>query len=139
MSDAKLTLAVLQRISEFLADLPEEHLMDIADGKARLTFIPAGATEPRQPAVKTAAPRRASRTAAPTVDMSEARDTLAAMNNRDEGRTFLDGFRQKPELVDLAKLLDIGNLSRYKKPELIDIIVERTIGSRLNSAAIRQL
>ncbi|HZO66592.1 MAG TPA: hypothetical protein VFB74_16450 [Kribbellaceae bacterium] len=140
MSDAKLTLAVLQRISEFLADLPEEHLTEIADGKARLTFIPAGATEPRQPTVKKAAPRKASRAGAATVDMSEARDALIGMSSREEGRTYLSSIpRKEPELVDLAKLLDIGGAKGLRRADLIETIVERTIGSRLNSAAVREL
>jgi hypothetical protein len=137
MSDAKLSLAVLQRIAEFIADLPEDHLAEIADGRARLTFIPAASNEPRQPTDKRAAPARTSRAAAPTVDMSEAREALARMGSRDEGRAYLNRFRAKPELQSLAKLLGLG--SSGSKPDLIDRIVERTIGNRLNSAAIRQL
>lgn len=137
MSDAKLSLAILQRISEFLADLAEEHLAEIADGKARLTFIPVGATEPRQPITKKAATARAGRAAAPTVDMSEARDALAKMDSREEGRAFLKSFRVKPELQSLAASLGLGVSGT--KDTLTDRIVERTIGNRLNSAAIRQL
>jgi len=137
MSDARLSLAVLQRIAEFIADLPEDHLADIADGKARLTFIPAGSTEPRKPTDVHATRTRTSRPTTPTVDVNEARSALAAMGSRDEGRTYLDKLRAKVELQPLAKLLGLGISGN--KPELIDRIVERTIGSRLNSAAIREL
>jgi len=135
MSDAKLSLAILQRVSEFLADLPAEHLEDLAAGRARLTFVPDGASAPRVPS---SSPRRpASKPAEPAPEVNEIRDRLAQMQSRDEGRTYLGGFKVKPELTSLAKLLGVGTSG--PKPALIDRIVERTIGARLNSAAIRQL
>lgn len=137
MSDTKLSLAILQRISEFLAELPEEHLADLANGKARLTFIPTGATEPHQPTTRRSTRAKASRAAAPKVDMSETRDALAGMDSREEGREFLDKFRVEQELRPLARLLGIS--SSGTKDILIARIVERTIGGRLNSAAIRHL
>jgi hypothetical protein len=136
MSDAKQSIAILQRISEFLADIPEEHLSDIAEGKARLTFIPVGASEPRRPATKATRTTKATRAAAAPVDMSEARAALAAMTSRDEGAAYLNRLRV-PELKDLAASLGHGRTGT--KPELIDRIVQRTIGSRLNAAAIHDL
>ena len=44
MSSAKISLGLLQRISEFLADLPEDHLEDLADGRARLAYVRVGET-----------------------------------------------------------------------------------------------
>ncbi len=137
MSDAKLSIAVLQRISEFLADIPEEHLGDIADGKARLTFIPVGAAEPRRPAAKVVKTAKAARTAAPAVDVSETRAALAAMATRAEGEALLQPMRVDPELRDLAAAL--GFTRSGKKQELIEKIVQRTIGSRLGAAAIHEL
>jgi hypothetical protein len=134
MSDAKLSLAVLQRVSEFLADLPEEHLEDLATGRARLTFIPEGATTPRTPSRSRA---KASSTAEPSVDVSAHQAALAQMQSRDEGRAYLNRLRVKPDLVSLAKLLGLG--ASGTKAVLVDRIVERLIGARLNSAAIRQL
>lgn len=135
MSDAKLSLAVLQRVSEFLADLPVEHLEDLAAGRARLTFIPAGSSAPHAPA--SARSRAASRSADADVDVSAHRDALAAMQSRDEGRAYLSRLKVKPDLTALAKLLGVG--ASGTKAALIDRIVERMIGARLNSAAIRQL
>lgn len=134
MSDAKLSLAVLQRVSEFLADLPEEHLEDLAAGRARLTFIPDGATTPRTPSRSRAKP---SRTAEPSVDVSVHQAALSQMQSRDDGRAYLDALKVKPDLVSLARLLGLGVSGA--KAVLIDRIVERLIGARLNSAAIRQL
>ncbi|MBO0769659.1 MAG: hypothetical protein J2O48_13330, partial [Solirubrobacterales bacterium] len=63
MSDvAKLSMTVLQRISEFLASLPEDQLADIAEGRATVTYHPYGAAAPAVPArpgTKSATPRKA--------------------------------------------------------------------------------
>ena len=41
MSDVSaLSLAVLRQVVEFLDGLPEEHIADLAEGRARLTFVP---------------------------------------------------------------------------------------------------
>lgn len=135
MSDAKLSLAVLQRISEFLADLPEEHLEDLAAGRARLTFIPDGASAPRAPSPS---PKRSASKPAPEPppEIDTVRDRLAQMQSRDEGRAYLMSLR-RPELVGLSKALGLG--ASGSKSVLTDRIVERMIGARLNSAAIRQL
>lgn len=133
MSDAKLTLAVLQRISEFLADLPEEHVAAIAEGRARLTFIPADTTDPWTPA------KRTGPAAQPNVNLDEVRERLSTMDTREEGKIYLHPMRVKQELQPLARLLGMGGVSGLKHDDLVDAVVERTIGSRLNSAAIRQL
>jgi hypothetical protein len=139
MSDAKLSVAVLQRVSEFLSDLPAEHLVDLAEGKARLSYVPVGASA----AVATPAPARRAPTrragGAPAADMTAARDALEAMASRDAGRAYLAPLRLKPELVSLAGMLGLGGVSGVKKADLIDRIVERAIGYRLNSSALRQL
>ncbi|GAB3868153.1 hypothetical protein ACFPIJ_23910 [Dactylosporangium cerinum] len=136
MSDvAKLSMTVLQRISEFLATLPEDQLLDIAEGRATLTYHPFGAASPAAP-VKRAPAKRAA--AKPAKDMSVAVDELNRMQTRDEGERYL-----KPLLVGelraVAAQLGIGGVSKTPKPDLITMLVERTIGSRLNSLAVRQL
>lgn len=139
MSEATLSVAVLQRVSEFLSDLPAEHLVDLAEGRARLSYVPVGAAAPVTPSApaRRAPTRRA--TAAPAVDMSSARAALEAMSSRDEGRGYLAPFKVKPDLVGLASSLGLGGVSGLKKADLIDRIVERTIGYRLNSTALRAL
>ena len=68
MNDArKQSIAILTRVAEFIATLPEEHLADIESGAAVLTFIPAGASEPLP---RPARPRAATKaTKASTVDV----------------------------------------------------------------------
>ncbi|MEU0553253.1 hypothetical protein [Dactylosporangium sp. NPDC006015] len=137
MSDvAKLSMTVLQRISEFLATLPEDQLVDIAEGRATLTYHPFGAAAPVAPAKK--APARRPAAAKPAKDMSAVVDDLANLQTRDEGERYL-----KPMLVGdlraVAAQLGIGGVSKTPKGDLITMLVERTIGARLNSLAVRQL
>jgi hypothetical protein len=147
MTDAKLSLAVLQQIADFLRDLPEADLTDVAEGRARLTLIPAGSSEPRVPGARSTASRRSATSgrsaasgvsAASAVDMGQARDALARMSSREEGTRYLSSLGVK-ELKALAAQLDMRGVSSLKKADLVDKIVEQTIGYRLNSSAIRQL
>ncbi|MGI5179481.1 hypothetical protein ACQEVZ_24440 [Dactylosporangium sp. CA-152071] len=140
MSDvAKLSMTVLQRISEFLATLPEDQLVDIAEGRATLTYHPFGAATPAAPAAPAKkAPARRTAAAKPAKDMSVVVDDLASLQTRDEGERYL-----KPMLVGdlraVAAQLGIGGVSKTPKGDLITMLVERTIGARLNSLAVRQL
>jgi Rho termination factor, N-terminal domain len=130
---AKLTVTVLQRISEFLQTLPEDQLTDIAEGRATLTYHPFGAARPTAPSR-----RPPSRIAKPKKDMSEVSATLGRMTSRDEGERFL-GSLTATDVKALAAELGMRGVSKDRKDDLIAKIVERTIGARLDSAAIRQL
>lgn len=144
MTDAKLSLAVLARVAEFLQDLPEADVTDLAEGRARLTVIPAAASAPRVPAARSArtggSSRAASsrRTAMPAADMGQAQEALAVMSSRDEGTAYLSPMPLK-DLKALAAQLDMRGISGLKKADLVDRIVSQTIGYRLNSSAIRRL
>ena len=100
---AKLTLTILQRISEFLQTLPEDQLNDIAEGRATLTYHPYGAPQPVTPGRRPAA-RTLSRQAKPKKDMSVAVDTLERMSSREEGEHYLDAMRGD-DLKDIAAQL----------------------------------
>ena len=137
MSDvAKLSMTVLQRISEFLATLPEDQIVDIAEGRATLTYHPFGASTPATPVKK--APARKAAAAKPTKDMSAVVDQLDGIQSRDEAERLL-----KPMVVGdlraVAAQLGIGGVSGTRKADLITMLVERAIGARLNSAAVREL
>ncbi|RQW84033.1 hypothetical protein [Micromonospora globispora] len=139
MTNAKLSIAVLARVAEFLQELPEADVADLAAGRARLAVVPFGASAPRVPAA-----RRPSRTvgahrpAAPALDPDGARATLTAMGSRDEGTVYLSPWNAK-DLRVLAAHLEMRGVTGLKKADLIDRIVDRTIGYRVNSSAIRQL
>jgi hypothetical protein len=134
---AKLTLTVLQRVSDFLQTLPEDQLNDIAEGRATLTYHPYGAPGPITPGRRPAA-KASTRQAKPKKDMSEAVGALERMSTREDGERYLSGMTVAV-LKDLAAHRGIGGVSKYKKDDLVALLVEQTIGARLNSAAIRQL
>lgn len=46
MSSLSIPIGILQRISEFLAELPEDQIADLAEGRARLAYVPDGAEAP---------------------------------------------------------------------------------------------
>ncbi|MGC1209771.1 MAG: hypothetical protein WA890_00675 [Micromonospora sp.] len=141
MTDAKLSLAVLARVAEFLQQLPEADVADLAEGRARLAVVPFGTSSPRVPTARPAPAARtpaARRDAAPAVDLDQARAALAGMAHRDDGTAYLSSWTAK-DLKALAAALQIRGVTALRKPDLIDRIVARTIGFRLNSAAIRQL
>ncbi len=60
------------------------------------------------------------------------------MSNRDEGTAYLTPLTAK-DLKALAVELEMRGISSLRKADLVDRIVEQTIGFRLNSTAIRKL
>jgi hypothetical protein len=137
MSSLKIPLGILQRISEFLADLPEEQLTDLSEGRARLAYVPVGSTEP-------AAPRRSVRSRAAanrppfvpkpaTVDLLRQLDTISS---RDQATAALARLK-KADLVDGAKALSVPGVSNLNMEGLRREIVEATVGRRLDSVATR--
>ncbi|WP_432834140.1 Rho termination factor N-terminal domain-containing protein [Dactylosporangium sp. CA-092794] len=135
MSDvAKLSMTVLQRVSEFLASLPEDHLADIAEGRATITYHPYGASKPVTP-TRTPAKRTAAK---PAQDMTHVVEALEQMHTREEGERRLTPM-SVADLRAVAGELGISGISKTKKADLVAMLVERTIGARLNSAAVRRL
>lgn len=141
MTDAKLSLAVLARVAEFLQELPEADVADLAAGRARLAVVPSGASAPRVPTARPAPAARAAasrRAAAPGIDLDQARAALAGMAHRDDGTAYLSSWTAK-DLKALAAALELRGVGTLRKADLVGRIVDRTIGFRLNSSAIRQL
>ncbi|MFI7026074.1 Rho termination factor N-terminal domain-containing protein [Micromonospora sp. NPDC049900] len=63
---------------------------------------------------------------------------LAAMTSRADGTTFLSE-RSARELRELAAQIGLRGLGGLRKAELVERIVDATIGYRLNSTALRRL
>jgi hypothetical protein len=135
---AKLTLMILHRISDFLQTLPEDQLVDIAEGRATLTYHPYGAPAPVSPTPVSSRRRPTTRQTKPTKDMTEVVEALDRMHSREDGERYL-GAMGVADLRAVATQLEMGGVSKDRKADLVAKLVERTIGSRLNSAAIRQL
>jgi hypothetical protein len=132
----KQTLGILTRIAEFLETLPEEHLADLESGEARLTIIPAGASEPLRPAARSRA-ASARTTKAPAVDVDAIAEAVRSAETREAAASVLRPLRKEPDLKQVAELLNVVGLGNLAKDKLIDAIVEATVGNRLDSLAIR--
>jgi hypothetical protein len=132
MSDVSvLTLAVLQRFAEFLQELPDDQVADLAEGRARLSYIKWGDSEPVPPKVR----RTAAKKAAPKVDPAAIVAALEQAGDRDAGRALLDPLTVG-ELRAVATGAGMTGISRTGKPDLIDQIVALTIGGRMSFAAM---
>ncbi|MFG3685605.1 Rho termination factor N-terminal domain-containing protein [Micromonospora sp. NPDC047740] len=142
---------VLARVAAFLGGLSATEVADLAAGRARLALLPAAA-DPAPPAPGVA-PTRGNRGSAPAAagraappggapggkiqDVERAQAALAAMSRREDGTAYLGSWTTR-ELRALAARLGLRGIAGLRKMELVERIVERTIGFRLNSTAIRQ-
>jgi hypothetical protein len=133
--EPKQSLAVLRQIAEFLEGLPADQVDDLAEGRARLTLIPWGSSEPLIPAKK--ATRRAGRPAASTVDAEAIAAQVEAAASRDLAQAILNPLKVA-DLKAVAAALHISGPAGTKAP-LIKQIVELTAGARLSGEALRAL
>jgi hypothetical protein len=130
-----MSLAVLRRFAEFLESLPEDQVADLAEGRAQLSYIPWGATEPVPPK-----PRKAQAKKAPAtkVEVSGMLRALESAESRDAGRELLEPL-PVADLRAVATAAGMTGVGRTAKPDLVEQIVALTIGSRLSFAALREL
>lgn len=100
---------------------------------------PAGQpARPVAPSVDPAGPAaRSARRAVPATDPTRARAALAAMSRRADGTAYLSGWTAR-DLRALAAALELRGVAGLRKADLVDRIVDRTIGFRLDSTAIRR-
>ncbi|KKJ93412.1 Rho termination factor N-terminal domain-containing protein [Micromonospora sp. HK10] len=141
------TRAVRARVAEFLAGLSPADLAALADGRARLAVVPVADAPPPARAAATdrpgtspgAAPARrpAARPAPSGPDTERAHAALAAMSRRDDGTAYLSSWTTR-ELRALAARAGLRGVSGLRKTDLVERIVDRTIGFRLDSSAIRR-
>jgi hypothetical protein len=135
---AKQTMGLLRKVAEFFEELPEDQIADLVEGRARLTYIPWGASEPVRPA--TSARRAATpRAAKVTADVPAICAALEVATSREEGRAMLRALPRVDDVRAVATALGLGGISKTAKNPLIEQIVDFAVGGRLNSAAIRVL
>ncbi|GGM21587.1 hypothetical protein GCM10011608_02780 [Micromonospora sonchi] len=68
---------------------------------------------------------------------TDAAGHLATLTSRADGAAYLSGWSVR-ELRALAASLGLRNVGGLRKAELVERIVDRTIGYRLASTALRQ-
>jgi hypothetical protein len=139
MSDTtKVSLAVLQRVSEFLAELPEDQLLDLAEGRARIAYVPTGSDTPA-PAKKAVPKARAARQPpAPSTETLAQLEALGALPSREAGHEMLQPMK-KTQLTALARALSVPGATSLGMGDLREAVVEGALGRGLDSVAIRSL
>ncbi|WP_319464131.1 hypothetical protein [Micromonospora sp. RTP1Z1] len=139
------SLTVLARVAEFLTGLSAADVAALAEGRARLALLPTRDPAPPRPAVSpdpAVAPAAAVVGPAEPVEASagaveRAHAALAAMSRRDDGTAYLASWTTR-ELRALAARTGLRGVTGLRRMELVERIVDRTIGFRLDSTAIRQ-
>ncbi|WP_446212944.1 hypothetical protein [Micromonospora sp. IBSANI012] len=127
MTEGARAAALLARVTDLLADLPAADVAALAEGRARLAVVPVAPTA----AVRPSAPP-------PTAGLEAAVPALTAMTSRAEGTAYLTPWPAK-DLRALAARLGLRGVAGLRKADLVDRLVDRTVGFRLDSAAIRRL
>ncbi|MCM0678764.1 Rho termination factor N-terminal domain-containing protein [Micromonospora phytophila] len=133
-------------VAALLRELSAEDVAALLEGRARLAVVPVDtpsrglpSTAPppatSAPVASARAPGRRTTAAEPP---DRARAALAAMSTRDDGTAYLSGWLTR-DLRALAASLELRGVAGLRKAELVERIVDRTIGYRLNSTAIRRL
>jgi hypothetical protein len=136
MSSLNIPLGILQRIAEFLAGLPEDQLADLAEGRARLAYIPAGQETPVAPARPRTTARAPKAPAQPTAEVTTLIEELRALTSREDAATKIAHLK-KAELQAVARALSVPRAGSLTMAELRAEIIQATVGRRLESIAIR--
>ncbi len=133
MSDlVKYSLTVMNRIAEFIQDLSEEDLAQLANNQARLAIIPWGQSTPRVPAS-----RKPAATKAAPPDPDQVIAATEAMNDQGEAERYLAPL-SVATLKAVAAKREVGLLSKDKKADIVDKLVYSLVGYRVESAVLRQ-
>jgi hypothetical protein len=136
MSSLDIPLGILQRVSEFLAGLPEDQIADLAAGRTRLAFIPADQEKPIAPARPRAAARAPKAPAQPTAEVTTLIEELRALTSREDATAKIAHLK-KPALQAVARALSVPRAGSLTIAELQAEIIQATVGRRLESIAIR--
>ena len=131
---AELAQAVFERFNDFVRGLSAEQLAELATGSAKLELV--------RPDVRTPSAAGARKAPLPGVILpvpaGDVRAKLVGMADRAAARRYL-GTELRLTVAqarELAKELGIAVGSKATKTEVLDTIVQWTVGRRLDSKAI---
>lgn len=120
-------MVLLQKVLRFVADLPEEDIVALAEGRLRLELV-RGNEKGSKKTGKASSKHR---------DYEEISRALGALPSREEGEALLaDLSLNKVELQRLATKLDLPVMRDDSVERLRSKVIETTIGYRLRSRAI---
>ncbi|MFI9639398.1 Rho termination factor N-terminal domain-containing protein [Micromonospora sp. NPDC051925] len=141
-----LAAGVLARVGELLTGLSAADVAALAQGRARLAVIPVESPDDAPDATMRAVPPEPPRAApvrvAPTrptpsgVELDAASATLGTLTHRRDGTAYLTSWSIR-DLRALAARLGLRGVAGLRKAELVERLVDRTIGFRLASTAVR--
>ncbi|OWV13736.1 hypothetical protein B5D80_01010 [Micromonospora wenchangensis] len=126
-----VAVGVLARVGELLAGLSAADAVALAQGRARLVVAPV-TPSPEVPD----RPVGAGPSAPSGVDLAAASATLDAFAHRRDGMEYLTPWAMR-DLRALAVRLGLRGVTGLRKAELVERLVDRTIGFRVASAAVR--
>jgi hypothetical protein len=119
--DYDRTVAAFRLACTALSKLTAEEIRLLADGKGSIAFLPLGSTIVQS---------------GPTTE--EMRSRLENIHNRQEATTYINGLKlKKAELQALARELGIIIQGKDSMATLRSKIIEGTVGTRADVAAIR--
>jgi hypothetical protein len=125
----QLTKLVLQQVSTLFDKLTEDQLADLAEGRAYLEF------RSEETVVKAAKPRKTA--TAPVFDVEGIAAEIRELSSSTEVKSYLDSKKfKKLELVAIAVALGPTVSAKGSVPQLVQNIVEGTVGFRERAAAI---
>jgi hypothetical protein len=133
------SLGLLDRIAEFLRSVTQQDVIDLIEGR---TWIAIG--RPSGPGTAKPKPRRAPAAApAEAEDFSrfdEVLQKLKSAESTDHGLTYLKGLAlRKDDLKDILRSLRQRGFSKDNMEQLRLRIVHSTVGTHLQSEALRGL
>jgi hypothetical protein len=136
MEQQKILADLLHRLADCIEHISRDEIEELLSGRMALTHLNELSKEKHLE-------RRPVRRAAKKLEEPTAKE-LAFVNrlrefaSRDEGLDMLEGAKlNKRDLERLARLMDLPVLREDDAEKLRQKIVEASIGSRLNSRAIR--
>jgi len=117
----------LQELAKQLKNLTEQQVQDVLNGKSKLSLVVIDKEKSMQNRLPDENPQ-----------FEEITDYLKQLDSRESGLNYLQKYRfTKDYLQKLARFIDIPTQRTETKDELLQRIIEATIGYRLNSQAIQ--
>lgn len=124
MTGTSEAIVLLQRVSELLKKLSPEDLLALETGEAKLQVVHK--TPPRKAA---AAPL--------ALDVAQVNSDLKAISDRSMAARYLTDLKlKKPQMVELAKGLEVPVAGKDSIATIVSKIVEQKVGYRLDTNAI---
>lgn len=125
----ELVAALLRELAKKVESIRYEDIEDVLTGRSRLEIkiTPVGG-----------APVKLKKPTLSKDELEKVSEALHLMSSREEGENYLkEHFATRDGLIQLAKIIDIATQKKDTTDQVIQRIIEGTIGFRLRSAAIQ--